>query len=185
MFFGRELPLWAVTIIIVLGRIVDMSLCSVRTVLTVKSKPLFASIIGFGEAFFWFLIVKGALDYIMVNPILDTFILAFSYAFGFALGTFLGGMFIKKFITTQVKVQVVLSSKNDGLVGKLNDAGYGDTLVICKGAKSQEEKYMLFIETTNKKMGALEKIIKEEDEKAFISVNEVQKVRGGFFGFVK
>ena len=72
MFFGIELNLFVVCIIVVLGRIVDMALATIRTVFTVKGKPQIAAPIGFIEAFFWFLIVKAALDYVIQNPVTDS-----------------------------------------------------------------------------------------------------------------
>ena len=75
MFFGTELDLLIVCFIVVLGRIVDMSLATMRTVFTVKNKPQIAAPIGFIEAFFWFLIVKAALDYTIKNPVVDTILL--------------------------------------------------------------------------------------------------------------
>lgn len=109
-----------------------MGLASIRTVFTVKNKPQLAAPIGFVEAFFWFMIVKAALDYTIANPVVDTIVLALAYSLGFALGTLLGGLLSKRFVRSKIHVQVVLSSKNDDLVNKLKEKGYGQTIITAK-----------------------------------------------------
>lgn len=180
MFFGIELNLFVVCIIVVLGRIVDMALATIRTVFTVKSKPHIAAPIGFIEAFFWFLIVKAALDYVIQNPLVDTLLLAIAYSLGFALGTFIGGIFTKKFVKSQIQVQIVTSKKDDKLVNELKNNGYGQTVISAMGANNKTERYMIFVETTSDKLKDLKKIIDEFDKNAFISVNESKNVFNGY-----
>lgn len=182
MFFGTQLDLVLVFFIVILGRTVDMCLASMRTVFTVKGKPQFAAPIGFIEAFFWFMIVKAALDYSIANPVTDTFVLAIAYALGFALGTLFGGLLSKKFVKSTIHVQIVLSSKNDELVSILKDKGYGQTIITAKGANSNTETYMIFVETSSDKLKELRSFINLLDPKAFVSVSESKSVFNGFFG---
>ena len=181
MFFGIKLPLYIVCLIVVVGRIVDMSLATMRTVFTVKNKPQIAAPIGFIEAFFWFLIVKAALDYAIQNPLTDTLLLAVAYSLGFALGTFIGGTLSKKFVKSNIHVQIVLSKKDDNLVNALKEQEFGQTIITAKGAKKNEETYMIFVETDSNKLTSLKKIIDENDPKAFVSVSESKSVYNGFF----
>lgn len=181
MFFGIELSLIVTCIVVVLGRIVDMSLATLRTVYTVKAKPQIAAPIGFIEAFFWFLVVKAALDFTGVTTV-DTLSLATAYSLGFALGTFLGGIISKKFIKSKLHVQIVLSSKNDALVEALTEKGFGQTIITAKGAKKNTETYMIFVETESNKIEELKETIDNMDEKAFISISESKSVYNGFYG---
>lgn len=185
MFFGTQLDLVLVFFIVILGRTVDMSLASIRTVFTVKNKPQFAAPIGFIEAFFWFMIVKAALDYAIANPVVDTIVLALAYSLGFALGTLLGGILSRKFVKSKIHVQIVLSSKNDELVKELKDNGYGQTILTAKGAHYNTETYMIFIETNSDKLKQLRTILNTMDPKAFVSVSESKSVYNGFFGSSK
>lgn len=180
MFFGIELNLFVVCVIVILGRIVDMALATIRTVFTVKNKPHIAAPIGFIEAFFWFLIVKAALDYAITNPVVDTLLLATAYSLGFALGTFIGGLLSKLFVKTNIQVQIVLSKKDDALMNKLKEEGYGQTVISCFGANNKTERYMIFVETESSKLKELKQIIDSYDEKAFISVNESKNVFRGY-----
>lgn len=182
MFFGTQLPLIAVFFIVIVGRTIDMCLASLRTVFTVKDKPQIAAPIGFIEAFFWFMIVKAALDYAIANPVVDTIILAISYSLGFALGTLLGGILCKLFIKSKIHVQIVLSSKNDDLINELKEKSFGQTILTAKGANNNTETYMVFIETNSDKLKELRAIVDSKDEKAFVSVIESKSVYNGFFG---
>ena len=76
-------------------RIIDVSLATMRTIVTVKGKPLVAALIGFIETTIWFLIVREALLFAGNN---SNWVVAIAYAGGFASGTFLGGILAKKFI---------------------------------------------------------------------------------------
>ncbi len=181
MFFGIKLPLYLVCLLVVAGRIVDMSLSTMRTVFTVKSKPHIAAPIGFIEAFFWFVVVKAALDYAIQNQITDTLLLAVAYSLGFALGTFLGGFISKKFVKSSIHVQIVLSKKDDNVINALKEHQFGQTILTAKGAKKNEETYMVFVETDSKKLDELKSIIDEKDPKAFVSVSESKSVYNGFF----
>lgn len=181
MFFGIGLNLYLVCFIVVIGRIIDMSLATMRTVFTVKGKPQIAAPIGFVEAFFWFLIVKAALDYAIKNPVTDTLLLAIAYSLGFALGTFLGGLLSKTFVKSKIHVQIVLSKKDDDLINTLKEHQFGQTIITAKGAKKNEETYMLFVETDSNKLNELKNIIDEKDPKAFVSVSESKSVYNGFF----
>lgn len=156
-----------------LGRIIDVSLGTIRTLLTVKGKRLIAATIGFIEATIWFLIVKEAL-----NSGTNSLYIVFSYAGGYAIGTYLGGLISNTIIKSNFCVQVIISDKNKKLVNKLRDEGYGVSVVDAKGHKSS--KYMLFIEINHKSFKNLKNLIMEMDSNAFIFVNETKHLENGF-----
>jgi len=161
-------------------RIIDMTLGTIRTIISVKGKPYIAAIIGFTEALIWFLVVREALNFEAQG--LQTYLIAIAYALGFGLGTFCGGFFTSKFIKTKINVQIISSSKNDQLVKALSDAGFGATILIAKGATKQEERYMLLIETDNRQLKALRAVICEIDPQAFVSISDTKSTTNGYFG---
>ena len=153
-------------------RIIDVSLGTIRTIISVKGKSLIASLIGFVEITVWFLVVKEAL-----NTDENSLWIVFSYASGFATGTYIGGLLSKKFIQSNLAVQVITTNYN--LIDILRNNGYAVSVLDIKG-KKEEKKYMLYISITNKNYNELEKIIKSSDEKAFIVVNEIKNIENGF-----
>lgn len=167
-------------LIICFGRIVDVALGTTRTVFTVKGKPYISAIIGFTEAMLWFLLVREALSFQAKG--METYLIAIAYALGFSLGTFCGGVVTSKFIKSKINVQVITTNQNEQLVKRLSDAGFGATVLIATGASKQEKRYMLLIETDNKKLKALKAIINDSDPKAFITISDIKTTHNGFFG---
>ena len=157
-------------------RIIDVSMGTFRTIVTVKGKKLLASMIGFIEVFIWFVIVKEAL-----NTESTSLFIALAYAGGYATGTFLGSTLSEKFIKGNFGVQVITSKKDDELVALLKKSGFGVSVIDVRSEKEQNEKYMLFIEIDKVKFDDLKKLIKKYDPNAFIVVNETKKVYNGYF----
>lgn len=154
-------------------RIIDVSLGTFVTILTVKNKGLIATIIGFIDVMIWFLIVKEAL-----NTNVESIWIAISYASGYAVGTYIGTYLSNKLINGKISVQVVTSNYN--ISNTLRSKGYAVSELDCKG-KNEDKKAMLFIEVDKKRLSHLNKIIKNFDKKAFIVVNETKLVENGFF----
>ena len=167
-------------LIVCFGRVIDVSLGTTRTVFTVRGKPYIAAIIGFIEAALWFLIVREALSYKAQG--LETYFIALAYALGYACGTYLGGMVTSKLIRSKINVQIIATHKNDDLTHALNEAGYGATILLAMGANNKEERYMILIETDNKKLKTLKTIISEHDPKAFVTISDIKSTQNGYFG---
>lgn len=158
---------------IFLARIVDVSLGTIRTIITVKGKSLIASLIGFVEVLVWFLVVQEAL-----NTTETGIVIAISYALGFATGTYIGSILSKIFIIGNLTVQVI-TTKED-LVALLREKGYGVSIMEITG-REKKKQIMLFIEIIDRNLSQLENLIHKIDAKAFIVVNETKYVQNGYF----
>jgi uncharacterized protein YebE (UPF0316 family) len=153
-------------------RITDVTMGTFRTILTVKAKPIQASMIGFIEVLIWFLVVKEAL-----NTDSNSIFVAISYAGGFATGTYLGGKLSQKFISGNSSLQVI--TKNRKIIDVISGSGYGVTVIDAKGY-NDSKKYMLLIEVNNKNLKDIKNIIKKLDKQAFIIVTETKLVQNGY-----
>lgn len=158
-------------------RIIDVSMGTCRTIVTVKGKKILASLIGFFEVFIWFVVVKEAL-----NTDSTSIFIALSYAGGYATGTFIGSSISEKFIKGNFGVQVITSKKDDELVAFLKKNGFGVSVIDVRSEKEHNEKYMLFIEIDKTKFNDLKRLIKKFDPNAFVVVNETKEVYNGYFG---
>ena len=154
------------------ARILDVSLGTLRTIITVKGKNLYAAMIGFVEICIWFTIVREAL-----NTDEQSLFIMLSYAGGYATGTYIGGIISKKVIKGTLSVQVI--TNNFDLVSIIRNAGYAVSVMDIHG-QDESNKYMLYIEINNKSYNNLRKIIQKNDNKAFIVVNETKYVQNGF-----
>ncbi len=160
---------------IFVARIMDVSLGTFRTILTVKGKDLYAALVGFVEVTIWFIIVKEAL-----NTGETGLFVVISYAGGFATGTFIGGKLSQKFISGNVSVQVITENRNKDLINAIRKHGYGVSVLNVMGKDNRRDKYMLFIEINKKQLRVLKELISNFDAKAFVVVNETQYVQNGF-----
>ena len=158
-------------------RIIDVSMGTCRTIVTVKGKKLLASLIGFFEVFIWFVVVKEAL-----NTDSTSIFIALSYAGGYATGTYIGSYLSEKLIKGNFGVQVITSKRDDELIAFLKKSGFGVSVIDVRSEKEHNEKYMLFIEIDKVKFNDLKKIIKKYDPNAFVVVNETKEVYNGYFG---
>lgn len=172
------MALFLMCVKIFFARVIDVSLGTFRTINTVKGRDLVASLIGIVEITVWFLVVKEAL-----NTDNNSFWIVASYALGFAVGTYVGGKISKVFIKSNLEVQVILSNKDDSIVQKIRENGYGVTAIEVKGTKNT--KYMLYIQIRDNTLEKLKKLVRKLDSKAFIVVNETKYVENGYFGLGK
>lgn len=156
------------------ARILDVSLGTVRTMVTVKGNRLMASLVGFVEILVWFVIVKEVL-----NTDENSLWLGISYAGGFATGTYLGAFISEKYIAGNFGVQVITSNNSMKLVKALRENGYAVSVIDVKG-KNEGDKHLLFIEINKQTFNQLKNIVKEVDPNAFIVVNETKFVQNGY-----
>lgn len=157
-------------------RIIDVSLGTIRTIVTVKGITWLASLIGFVEVFIWFVVVQQAL-----TGADGSIYVALSYAGGYATGTLIGSLVAKKLIPTKLEVQIITSNKNETLIEILKNNGFAMTIVNAVGAHKKEEKYMIYIDISSKNLKLLKKLVLENDPQAFISINEASSFIGGYF----
>ena len=87
------MPLFLLCIKIFIARLIDVSLGTFRTIMTIKEKDLLAALIGIIEITVWFLVVKEAL-----NTDNNSYFIVLSYALGFSIGTYIGGKISRLFI---------------------------------------------------------------------------------------
>ena len=175
---GDNMTTFSMCLKIFCARLIDVSLGTFRTINTVKGKDLVAASIGLIEISVWFLIVKEAL-----NTDNNSIWIVIAYALGFSVGTYIGGKISKRFIKSNLEVQVILSSKDDNIVNKIREEGYGVTAIEVNGSKNK--KYMLYIQIRNQSLEHLKDIIRKLDKEAFIVVNETKYVENGYFNIGK
>ena len=157
-------------------RIVDVSLATVRTILTVKGKIGTASIIGFVEVFVWFVIVQAA-----ISKGGTSIWVALFYAGGFGAGTYIGGKLADRFLKGILNIQIVTSSKNEALVDAVRNAGFGVSVLNVNRSVYGDEKYMLVTEIKSENLKKLKKIVYSFDPAAFVMARETMFIQNGFF----
>lgn len=155
---------------IFLARIVDVSLGTIRTIMTIKRKTLLASIIAFIEVFIWFVIAKEALN-IEVNTIW----IPFSYSLGYASGTFIGSFLSNNLVNDEVFLQVIVN--DNSIINKIRQKGYQLSIVELKKGYQNNNNELLLIQTKRRKLNDLINYINSNTKNSFMLVNEVKRIR--------
>ena len=155
-------------------RIIDVSLGTIRTILTVKEKTLLSSVIGFLEVFIWYIVVKDAL-----TGDAPAMLTAISYAAGYAAGTFVGGKLAGAFVSGQVTMQVVTSGRDPEVLQYLRSFGYGLTVLNVEAGRDGMPKYLILSTIDRKQVRIFRDNIGKVDPKAMIMIqNTVSRVGG-------
>jgi uncharacterized protein YebE (UPF0316 family) len=162
-------------IIIFFAKIIEVSFSTIRLVYINKGERVKGAILGFVEIMIWLVVVSSVLNNITEDPIK-----VFIYAAAFSLGNYLGVTIESKIAVGLSSIQVVVDQK-DGeiLADALRDQGYGVTIIEGKG-KSESIKNLLFIQLKRKKIPAAIKLIKEYNPEAYITINDIKTMLGGY-----
>lgn len=161
-------------LIVFVARIMDTSLDTVKTVLIVRNKSLYAMIVAFFEVLVWFLIVREALA-TEANPLL----IALSYASGYACGVLVGMYITDTFIESNVSINIVVKQSRK-VVKALIDNNFAISVSKIKGKDLISNKYMIFVATTNRRVSELKEIVTSIDDHAFIVVSDNKYRIGGY-----
>lgn len=88
------------------ARIVDVSLGTYKTLLTVKGKTVLPTVVAFVEIMIWFYVAREAL---MINQ--KSVLIPISYASGYAVGGLIGSLISNKLINCVLEVKVYRFNK--------------------------------------------------------------------------
>lgn len=157
------------------GRILDVSIGTVRTVISVKGQKFMAAVLAFFEVFIWYYVARSAL-----NTSLTSILVPISYSLGYATGTYIGTTLSRKVIKGNTSVQVITSKASRTNLERIRKSGYGVTIVDVYDTYDNKEKKLLLMEVKNRNITELTNLIKKIDEKAFITLRETQTIYNGF-----
>ena len=159
------------------GRLIDVTLSTLQTMLLVKGKRNLATIIGFIDVFIWFIVVREAL-----KKKIKSIWIALSYAGGYAAGTFTGSNLAKRVISGTVGVQVITKNKDNKVISAIKASGFSATYVECKGIHEEDTSYLIGAQVDNKKLDEFKALVTNVDKNAFITVTESKENLNGYFG---
>jgi uncharacterized protein YebE (UPF0316 family) len=158
-------------LLIVAARIVDVSLQTLRIIFTSRDKIKIAPIVGFFEVFIWLLAIGQLFDN-LTNILYYT-----AYASGFAIGNYVGIYIDRKLSIGLLNLQLIVIKQPNTLLKSLKDAGYGLTVLTAEGYHN----ILIQLIIKRKNLKEVLKIIEENYEDAFITIQQVQSVKGGVF----
>ena len=173
MFDFLDVYPWLLPIIIFFGRVIDVSLGTLRIIFVSKGERNKAPLIGFVEVFIWVVIISQILS--RANDMISYL----SYAAGYATGNYVGILLENRIAYGIVLCRIYTRKSGDELIRILNSMNFGATMTHGEGSTHKVD----IIETVidRKEMKALEKAINSFDENSFYVVEDLRTKKNGIF----
>jgi len=159
--------------IIFFGRIVDVTLGTLRIIFVSKGEKYLAPIIGFFEVFIWIVVISEIFDGA------SGFVAYFSYAGGYAAGNFVGILIEQRIAFGIILCRVYTTKNGKELVSLLNKQNFGATLIHGSGSLGEID----IIETVldRKMLKKVDKIFISFDKNVFYVAEDVRSKQRGIF----
>ena len=157
-------------LLIVLARIADVSLGTLRIVYVSRGMKHAAPIIGFFEVLIWIL----AIGQIMQN--LTNWVNYIAYAGGFATGTYVGIWLEQKLAVGVVSVRIITRRDASSLLEHLDREKYGITSFAAYGVKGKVRYFLTVI--NREELPHMMDVIRQHNPNAFVSVEDIRAVSG-------
>jgi len=165
----------ALYIIIFCAKIIEVSISTIRLVLINKGERVKGALLGFVEIMIWLIIVSSVLNNITEDPIK-----VFVYAIAFSLGNYIGVTIESKIAVGLSSIQVVVNEADGEILADiLREQSFGVTIIEGRG-KNDSKKNLLFIQLKRKKIPEAVKLIKRTNPDAYITVNDIKSMMGGY-----
>ena len=169
-----DLFTWVIVpLFIVLARIVDVSIGTLRIIFVSRGYRFLAPVLGFFEVIIWLL----AIGEIMKN--LNNPVCYIAYGLGFALGNYLGILLEDRLSIGQVIVRVITKRNAGQLVESFKQKNYGVTSINAEGSTGEVKLIFLIINRSN--LTDVVDQIKHFNPTAFYSIEDVRSVQEGAF----
>jgi len=167
-----------VPLLILIARIVETSLETVRTIYIARGHANLAACIGIAKTGIWLL----STGLVLTN--LGDYLNLFAYLAGYGLGTLLG-MEIEKMISLgHVIVRLITPEDPQSLIADLSTHGYGMTRIEGSGSFSHTVT-IIFMIVPRPELGRLLNIISDDYPGVLYTVEDVRNIKEGARIFYK
>ncbi|MBD3216149.1 MAG: DUF2179 domain-containing protein [Candidatus Lokiarchaeota archaeon] len=161
-------------ILIFAARVSDVSIGTMRIIFISQGNRKLAPLAGFFEVTIW-LLAMGQIFNNLTNPIYYI-----AYASGFAMGNYVGLVIEQKLSLGLLSLYLIIKDDPQYLVKELKTQGYGLTTLTAEGMKGNVKLLVMIIK--RKDLNEVYNLIKSSHPDAFMSVQNVQSVKGAFLG---
>ena len=161
-----------IPVLIMVARIFDVSIGTVRIIFVSKGKEKLAAFLGFFEVLIWLIAISQVLNN------LTHFTSYIGYALGFALGNIIGIMIEKNLAVGMQIIRIIKRNKLETLQMILRDEGYGVTTVNGRGGKGKID--IVYVVVERKNTPDVMKIIKEVEPDSFVTIQDIYSYQKGY-----
>ena len=173
-YFSPEMVKWVIIpLLIVLARIGDVSLGTMRIISIGRGYKFIAPLLGFFEILIWLLAIRQ----IMQN-LTNIFYYVF-YSGGFAAGTFVGMYIEEKLAIGILSIRIITRKDASELINFLRSVNYGVTSVVAQGATGQVNVIYIIVKRSD--VQNVIEIINRFNPNAFYLIEDVRLASEGIF----
>lgn len=167
-----ELNMFLGALLIFCARVTDVSMSTVRMILTIRGKRKQAAAIGFFEV----IIYVTALGMIVKN--LDSWVNLVAYGGGFACGVLLGSKIEERLALGYVTVQVTIADDHGELADRLRAEGFGVTIFDAYGLEGPKKVLNIF--ALRKNLNQIHNLIQTTGTSSFVTLLDTKSTMGGY-----
>lgn len=153
--------------LIVVARIADVSLGTLRTVAVIHGRKGLAWSLGFVEVLIWVLVVSS-----VITTVRENWFNAIAYALGFATGNFIG-ISIEQYFAYGHQIVRVFTRSGSSVAAKLREAGVAVTEFEGKGRDGPVA--MLLIEVERRAAHDIVDLARELDPSCFYTIDDIRE----------
>jgi uncharacterized protein YebE (UPF0316 family) len=151
---------------IVVLRITDVSIGTVRMIMVIRGRRMTAAILGFFEVIVWLTAITGILSHI------TDWINVVAYGLGFALGNVVGMIIEGKMAVGQQAIRFISRKHGKRIIRVLRTKSFGVTEV--RGSGRYGPVGVGFVIVSRKKAHSVLEIISELDPSAVVTIEDVR-----------
>jgi uncharacterized protein YebE (UPF0316 family) len=159
---------WLLVPLIVLARVGDVTLGTIRTISLFRGQRLLAAVLGFFEVLIWL----GAAAQVFRN--LDRWHLAVAYAAGFGLGNYVGCWVEGKLAVGLELVRIVSMDPESRIGDVLENRGYEIIELQGRNGSAEKADVVLAVEP-RRKMASLLQLVRDTDPNAIWTLSDVRR----------
>jgi uncharacterized protein YebE (UPF0316 family) len=153
-------------------RIVDVSLATLRMLLSVRGQRVLVPIIGFFEVLIWLFAAGNAIRF------LDSPLHVLGYAGGFAAGTMVGLWVEEKLAFGLATVRIISAHGGVEMADALREMGFGVTEFAGEGREGKVE--VVYTVARRSEVKGILTTVDRWDPDAFVTVEEPRGIRRGW-----
>lgn len=156
-------------LLIVVARVADVSLGTLRTVYIVQGRKGVAFLLGFVEVLIWLIVVARVIQNVQQPAY------AVSYALGFGLGTYVG-ILLEDWFRMGEQVVRIFSRRGEAMAEALREAGFVVTRFEGKGREGPIS--LLFLQVPRRRVRDVVRPALRIDPECFYIVDDVRMTSG-------
>ena len=159
-------------ILIFLAKLLEVSIATVRIVLTARGNRIVSSLLAAVEITLWIIVASNVLLGITEDPLR-----AVAYGLAYAIGIYIGIAIEDKLALGLSQIEVIAEyDEARAITAKLRDNAYGVTTFDCEGLEGKKQSLVLKVHRKDipMTMGLL-----KEYEHLFVTVTDIRKLSIG------